>query len=352
LNKLAMICTTRTVVTLVSALGLSLGAAAQSLTPAEMFANISPSVWRVTTYDVDGLPLGQGSAVVVGPEALVTNCHVLRRAKRVAVRQGTKTITASLALWDVQRDVCQLKAPGVNAPPVLLGEAARMVVGQEVYAIGHPKGLELTMSAGLISSFRRNDKDQLILIQTSAAISAGSSGGGLFDAAGTLMGITTLGSVGDAQNLNFAIPADWVRELPERHARLSAPAKAASGVAAASPPASTGLPAPTIVSTPNQSVAAVTAPAAVAKPEYDLNDPSKLPYASDRMRERYTLFLTRPLPRAFVISEGGEWRQAWGGPASPADRALKECEALKRGRCFVYAVDNAVVYRPASGSSD
>ncbi|MBC7957953.1 MAG: serine protease [Cytophagales bacterium] len=236
MNALAMIRTTCIAVTLLSALGMSQGAAAaKPLTAAEMFANVSPSVWRVTTYDVDGLPLGQGSAVVVGPEALVTNCHVLRRAKRVAVRQGTKTINASLALWDVQRDVCQLKAPGVNAPAVVLGEAARMVVGQEVYAIGHPKGLELTMSAGLISSFRRNDKDQLILIQTSAAISAGSSGGGLFDAAGTLMGLTTIGSVGaDTQNLNFAIPADWVRELPERHARLSAPAKAASGVASAS----------------------------------------------------------------------------------------------------------------------
>lgn len=342
MNPRNMIRATCIAVTLLSTLGLSHAAsAAKALTPAEMFAKVSPSVWRVTTYDVDGLPIGQGSAVVVGPEALVTNCHVLRRAKRVAVRQGSNSITATLAMWDVQRDVCQLKAPGVTAPPVVLGEAARMAVGQEVFAIGHPKGLELTMSAGLISSFRRNDKDQLILIQTSAAISAGSSGGGLFDATGTLMGITTIGSVGaDTQNLNFAVPADWVRELPERHARLTAP-KAASAVASDSS------------ATPSESVApAVTAATAAVKSEYALNDTSKLPYASERMRERYNLFLTRPLPRAFVISEGGEWRQAWGGPASPADRALKECEALKRGRCFVYAVDNVVIYRPASGSSD
>jgi hypothetical protein len=68
------------------------------------------------------------------------------------------------------------------------------------------------------------------------------------------------------------------------------------------------------------------------------------------MRERYSQFLTRPLPRAFVISEGGDWRVAWGRPSgttgSPSERAMKECEALKRGRCFVYAVDNEVVYRP------
>ena len=93
------------------------------------------------------------------------------------------------------------------------------------------------MSAGLVSSLRRNAAGQLVLIQTSAAISGGSSGGGLFDANGMLVGLTTLGSVsGDAQNLNFAIPSDWVRELPARHAAAAASATgsnaAASGGAA------------------------------------------------------------------------------------------------------------------------
>ena len=63
-------------------LGLGLAAApALALTPAELFALVSPSVWRVQTLDADGLMLGQGSAVVVAPGLLVTNCHVLARAR-------------------------------------------------------------------------------------------------------------------------------------------------------------------------------------------------------------------------------------------------------------------------------
>ncbi|HET7525156.1 MAG TPA: S1C family serine protease [Burkholderiaceae bacterium] len=207
---------------------------AHALTAEQVYAKVSPSVWRVVTYDADNLPLGQGSGVVVGTEALVTNCHVLARAKRVAVKRDKESYEAKLALWDVKRDVCQLRVTGLKAPAVVVADSARVSVGQNVFAIGNPKGLELTMSAGLVSSLRRNEAGQLVLIQTSAAISGGSSGGGLFDAQGMLVGLTTIGSVGvDTQNLNFAIPSDWVRELPQRHA--AAAASAASRNATATP---------------------------------------------------------------------------------------------------------------------
>ena len=205
-------------------------APAWPLTPAELFAQVSPSVWRVLTLDADGLVLGQGSAVVVAPGLLVTNCHVLARARRVQLRRdGQATATpARLSLWDVQRDLCQLEAAGLTAPFVVLGSASSAAVGQPAYAIGHPKGLDLTMSAGLVSSMRRNAAGQLVLLQTSAAVSGGSSGGGLFNEAGELLGLTTIASItGDAQNLNFAIPADWIKDLPRRHAAARA-AEAAS----------------------------------------------------------------------------------------------------------------------------
>ena len=196
--------------------------AAAALSPSEVYALVAPSVWRVVTYDGDGLPLAQGSAVVVGPEALATNCHVLAKAKRVVVRHEKTTFDARLELWDTARDLCQLRAPDLPAPPVRIAPTAAVVVGENVYAIGTPRGLELTMSAGLVSSLRKNANGQVVLVQTSASISGGSSGGGLFDESGALVGLTTLGSVtGDAQNLNFAIPADWIVDLPERHARLS-----------------------------------------------------------------------------------------------------------------------------------
>jgi serine protease Do len=215
---------------------------AAALTPAEVFALVSPSVWRVQTLDADRLPLGQGSAVVVGPGVLVTNCHVLARARHVQVRrdgQGT-SLPARLMLWDPPRDLCQLQVDNLPAPAVKLGVAALAVVGQPAYAIGHPRGLDLTMSAGLVSSFRRNAAGQLVLVQTSAAISGGSSGGGLFNEAGELLGLTTLASVtGDAQNLNFAIPADWIVDLARRHtaARQKETAARAARAAASAPPA-------------------------------------------------------------------------------------------------------------------
>jgi S1-C subfamily serine protease len=202
---------------------------ASALTAEQVYAKVSPSVWRIGTYDADNLPLGQGSGVVVGPEDVVTNCHVLAKAKRVAVRQDKTTHDAKLVLWDVKRDLCQLKVAGLKAPAVGIAESAKVAVGQSVFAVGNPKGLDLTLSAGLVSSLRRNDAGQLILIQTTAAISSGSSGGGLFDDEGRLIGLTTLiAAAPDAQNLNFAIPADWVRELPQRHAAAASSSSSSS----------------------------------------------------------------------------------------------------------------------------
>ncbi|MFI4929364.1 MAG: S1C family serine protease [Burkholderiales bacterium] len=215
-------------------------ASAHALTAEQVYAKVSPSVWRVVTYDADNLPLGQGSGVVVGTEAMVTNCHVLAKAKRVAVKREKETLDAKLAMWDVKRDLCQLRVVGLKAPAVWVADSKQVAVGQNVFAVGNPKGLELTMSAGLVSSLRRNTAGQLVLIQTSAAISGGSSGGGLFDSQGNLVGLTTLGSVsGDAQNLNFAIPAEWVRELPARHAAAAASAAGAGSTAAAASGGST-----------------------------------------------------------------------------------------------------------------
>lgn len=199
--------------------GLLLGTTARAASASEVFAQVSPSIWRVQTYDKEGLRLAIGSAVVIGPERLVTNCHVLARAGRFVVRREQQSLPGRLEFWDTARDLCQLQVAGLAAPAVSLGNSAALQVGQTVYTIGNPKGLDLTLSDGLLSSLRRNARGDLVLIQTSAPISHGSSGGGMFDEQGRLIGITTQG-VENGQNLNFAVPVEWVRELPQRHARL------------------------------------------------------------------------------------------------------------------------------------
>src|SRR5947208_14014914 len=103
---------------------------AHALAPSEVYAKVSPSVWRVVVYDADGLPYGLGSGVVVGPERIVTNCHVLAKAKRVSVKHDAESRDAHLELWDPPRDVCQLRVPGLDAPAVALGAAERLQVGQ------------------------------------------------------------------------------------------------------------------------------------------------------------------------------------------------------------------------------
>jgi serine protease Do len=212
-------------------------ALAQALTPAQVFAQASPSVWRIQTFDAAGLLLGQGSGVVVAEQRVVTNCHVLARAYRVQVRREMRDapLEAGLAQWDPERDLCLLSVAALRAPAVRAVALADIGIGQAAYAIGHPVNLDLTMSSGLVSSLRRNDAGQVFLVQTSAAISGGSSGGGLFNERGQLLGLTTIGSsAGSVQNLNFAIPAAWIADLPRRHAarqaKLAAEAAAASGV--------------------------------------------------------------------------------------------------------------------------
>lgn len=190
--------------------------AAMALSPAEVFTKVSPSTWGITTYDKDGLKLGSGSAVVIAPETLITNCHVLRKASRISVTSENVSIGATLEMWDTLRDVCQVKAKNLKAPAVKIGTSSALHVGQSVFSVGNPLGLELTLGAGLISSLRKDEQAQLVAIQTTTPVSQGSSGGGLFDDQARLVGITTFQKA-EGQNLNFAIPVEWIKELPLRH---------------------------------------------------------------------------------------------------------------------------------------
>lgn len=194
---------------------------AHALEADKMFEKLEPSVWVVTTYNEQEQRLAQGSAVVVAKERLVTNCHVLAKAKSVIVKRANVAHGAKLEHVDVERDLCQLKAAEMSAPAVEVAPVDSLRVGQKVYALGNPRGLELSLSDGLISAMRKSPESQLEMIQTTARISPGSSGGGLFDTSGRLIGITTM-MRRDSQNLNFAIPAAWIGELPERSRELLA----------------------------------------------------------------------------------------------------------------------------------
>lgn len=181
-----------------------------ALSPQEVFKHVAPSVVVVESLDGKRSVNTLGSAIVISPGRVITNRHVIEDGLSFTVENDGHTWPAKLIKVDPNHDLAELAVNGLKAPPVQVRDSSTLAVGEKVYAIGAPEGLELTISGGLISGLR--DFDNGRVIQTSAVISPGSSGGGLFDAEGRLVGITTFYVVG-GQNLNFALPADWVLAL-------------------------------------------------------------------------------------------------------------------------------------------
>lgn len=176
----------------------------------------------VATNDPYAAIVDTGKGVAFGDGNVVTNCHVIKGANKLKIRIAGKEHPATLRYSDWDRDVCSLSVTGLSAPAVVVGNTKTLKVGAKVYAIGAPKGLELTLSDGIVSSLREVEGGRYI--QTTAAISPGSSGGGLFDESGALVGLTTF-YLSEGQNLNFAVPVEWVKDLAKRSAMASAVAQ-------------------------------------------------------------------------------------------------------------------------------
>jgi len=373
-----------------------------ALSPDRFYSATAASIWLVHTFDDHGKPLSQGSAVVVGPETLLTNCHVLSKASGFVIKQGNRSASARLQYIDIERDMCQIISPGLTSPAVPLGDSDRLGIGQKIYTIGTPRGLEQSLSDGLISSLRKDASQRLVFIQITAPISHGSSGGGLFDEDGRLIGITSAG-FSDGQNLNLAIPINWLRDLRERSTAalqkyqsenvqagvvnvvkagavpsgIAAPPAPASSPAmspmtpttirpiAVVPPAVVAEPPTTPVKAPPPAAQVVAgtslAPAVQGVPASPPLRPTPSGYADlvnfgllDRLglHSKYQQFLESAYPRAFAIADGGGSWISWGkspspnSPAEPYLRVIHDCEKYYRKRCQLYAVDGDVVYRP------
>jgi S1-C subfamily serine protease len=186
---------------------------AHSKTAGEIYEQAAKSTVVVGNFDAKGKQQSMGSGVVMPDGDVVTNCHVVKDASRLTVRVGKTERPAALRYSDWDRDVCSLSVTGLYASSATVGSSKTLKVGAKVYAIGAPKGLELTLSDGIVSSLRELDNGQYI--QTTAAISPGSSGGGLYDDNGALVGLTTF-YYAEGQSLNFAVPIDWVKDLSKR----------------------------------------------------------------------------------------------------------------------------------------
>ena len=165
----------------------------------------------------------QGSGVIIRPNLVATNCHVVDDGTAIIVykannrrAQKDEEFRAQIHRAHEARDLCLLEVSGLWGIPANLRRTDSLTVGESVYAIGAPQGLDYSLSAGVISQLRKEEGESIPLIQTDAAISPGSSGGGLFDAQGNLVGITQSKIVDDsAEGIGFAIPADWILQAEQ-----------------------------------------------------------------------------------------------------------------------------------------
>ncbi len=193
-----------------------------ALSPSELYKAVEKSVFVVlaapSLADAKARNIVQGSAVAVSENLLLTNCHVVLNRSLIKLIQDQTLDDATLVAAEPKADRCVIKASKLKLVPVAgVSSFDSLAIGERAFAIGAPRSVDLafvvgtprllerTLSEGLVSGLHHQSTRNMV--QTSAPVSPGSSGGGLFDERGNLIGITTLASNGGTQNLNFAIAA-------------------------------------------------------------------------------------------------------------------------------------------------
>ena len=194
---------------------LSIGALSAPLAAAAIdhasLVTLSASVLKVEAERVQG-GFSLGSAVVVGPETVVTNCHVTRDAKRIAVARGGVRWQAATQFRDADHDLCVLQVPGLRADVIRAGRADALKIGEPVIALGFTGG-GMQNSDGRVLALHRLDGARVI--QSSNWFNSGASGGGLFDEQLRLVGILTFRSRGGDAHY-YAAPVEWLTGMLDR----------------------------------------------------------------------------------------------------------------------------------------
>jgi S1-C subfamily serine protease len=226
--------------------------AADELANIEVFKRLSPSVVHITTLEVardffsrsvQQVPRGTGTGFVWDNQGhVVTNFHVIQGgdAARVTLAdQSTHRATLVGAFPDRDLAVLKINLPREKLQPIPVGTSRDLQVGQKVYAIGNPFGLDQTLTTGIVSALNReidsaNQRTIRGVIQTDAAINPGNSGGPLLDSAGRLIGVNTAiySPSGASAGIGFAIPVDEVNRIVPRLIKDGRITRPALGVSA------------------------------------------------------------------------------------------------------------------------
>jgi hypothetical protein len=183
----------------------------------KIFKENSKAVVVVITYGEKGNPISQGSGFIVRTDgAVVTNYHVISNAVDIKVKVGDKVLDVEgLIHTDKENDLVILKVKGDKFPTVKIGKVENANIGEKVYVISSPQGLENTISDGILSGIREIEGTNRKILQITAPISKGSSGGAVFNKDGEVIGVATY-IIEEAQNLNFAMPVNLIKDKIEK----------------------------------------------------------------------------------------------------------------------------------------
>jgi len=197
---------------------------------------VFPSVVMLDMQNASHQPLRFGSGFFVRPNVIATNYHVIENASygvaKVAGDTQTYVIEGTIGI-DKINDLALLKLADANRPALTLADISKMEVGEEIFAFGNPKRLEGTISPGIISGLSLRELGGENLIQISAPISSGSSGGPVVNRSAEVIGVA-VSSLVSGQNLNFAVPSSLLAQLLAV-AKVVSPLDSSSSSSPASP---------------------------------------------------------------------------------------------------------------------
>jgi S1-C subfamily serine protease len=186
----------------------------QAFDSAEITKKIAPAVVLIKGK-TDTVDLVGTGFIISSDGQIATNLHVIESLRNggVQLASGEKFDSFSVLAFDARKDIAIIKIPGFDLPSVPLGNSNNVQVGEPVLVVGSPLGLQGSVTTGVISSVRDDPAGGgFKVIQTDASANPGNSGGPLVNRQSEVVGIVTF-KISGGENLNFAIPANYLRGL-------------------------------------------------------------------------------------------------------------------------------------------
>ena len=196
-------------------------AGTQALTAQEIYRQVNPSVVTVLAQLDDGMSVGTG-VIFTQDGYILTNYHVVAGGRDCGITLDSgRSYEVKYVAGDAENDLAILKVDLTGLPAAAFGDSDALTVGDKVYAIGNPLGVELrgTLTDGIVSAINRDvwvDGREMTLIQTNAALNSGNSGGPLINVYGQVVGINTIkmsSAYSSVEGLGFALPSSSIQYL-------------------------------------------------------------------------------------------------------------------------------------------